>query len=258
MTEMYLVMPGEDSVKALPRKPWTIIAAAMIMDVMSIVVVGLLIWKGVGEIWKGDGDVGHLGGKALAILWILCIDRELWNGRIWIRELITLVSVASFALLVVPSFWPWLFIAPLVCMATFLWLPRSSSWFKEIAESEGSMPVLSWRKTWRTVYRAVLAIPPVTLSLFALIFALDSPGSRKYARLLDYPIKEALIAAEPQEVKKVVDFRQDGTNYTAVVLSCMRFLGSGPAVFIYDSTGKRVDACYDSGENGSFCSRWHF
>ena len=247
--------------KVLPRRPWTIIAAAMIMDVMCVVVAVVMIWKGVGEICKGVGDVGQLGGKALVILWILCIDRELWNGRIWIRELITLVSVASFALLVVPSFWPWLCIVPLVCMATFLWLPRSSKWFMEIVKSEGSMPVSSCRKMWRTVYRTLLAIPPVALSLSALIFALicilDGPGGRKYARLRDYPSKEALIAAEPQEVKKVVDFRQDGTNYTAVVLPCMRFLASGPAVLIYDSTGKRVDACYDSGDNGSFCSRWH-
>ena len=51
--------------------------------------------------------------------------------------------------------------------------------------------------------------------------------------LCDYPNKDALLAAEPDEVKKVVDFSQNGTNYPAVVLSWIGFLPSGPAVFIY-------------------------
>ena len=81
-------------------------------------------------------------------------------------------------------------------------------------------------------------------------------GIRKYGRLCDYPNKDALLAAEPDEVKKVVDFRQDGTNYTAVVLSWIGFLPSGPAVFIYNEEGIRVDHCSDSGDNDSFLRRW--
>ena len=41
--------------------------------------------------------------------------------------------------------------------------------------------------------------------------------------LCDYPNKDALLAAEPDEVKKVVDFSQNGTNYPAVVLSWIGF-----------------------------------
>ena len=75
--------------------------------------------------------------------------------------------------------------------------------------------------------------------------------------LCDYPNKDALLAAEPDEVKKVVDFSQNGTNYPAVVLSWIGFLPSGPAVFIYNEEGVRVDYCSDSGDNDSFLRRWH-
>ena len=53
--------------KALPRRPWTIIAAAMIMDVLCIVVAVVMIWKGVGEICNGAGDVGQLGGTLIPL-----------------------------------------------------------------------------------------------------------------------------------------------------------------------------------------------
>ena len=100
------------------------------------------------------------------------------------------------------------------------------------------------------------------LFLLATIFVVfvivvETPGIRKYERLYGYPTKDALLAAEPGEVKKVVDFSQDGTNYTAVVLSWIGFLPSGPAVFIYNEEGVRVDHCPDSGDNDSFLRRWH-
>ena len=75
------------------------------------------------------------------------------------------------------------------------------------------------------------------------LIALEFPGMRKYNRLCDYPNKDALLAAEPDEVKKVGDFSQNGTNYTAVVLSWIGFLPSGPAVFIYGDGAHCADGC---------------
>ena len=112
--------------------------------------------------------------------------------------------------------------------------------------------------------RAVAGAAKVIVALFllaaifvGLVVAMEFPGMRKYERLCDYPNKDALLAAEPDEVKKVIDFSQDGTNYTAVVLSWIGFLPSGPAVFIYNEEGIRVDHCSDSGDNDSFLQRWH-
>ena len=119
-------------------------------------------------------------------------------------------------------------------------------------------------KTQKMFARTVVGAAKVIVALFLLaaivvgfVVAMEFPGMRKYERLCDYPNKDALLAAEPDEVKKVVDFSQDGTNYTAVVLSWIGFLPSGPAVFIYNEEGARVDHCSDSGDNDSFLQRWH-
>ena len=105
--------------------------------------------------------------------------------------------------------------------------------------------------------KAIVALFLLAAIFVGLVVAMEFPGMRKYERLCDYPNKDALLAAEPDEVKKVVDFSQDGTNYTAVVLSWIGFLPSGPAVFIYNEEGIRVDHCSDSGDNDSFLQRWH-
>ena len=105
--------------------------------------------------------------------------------------------------------------------------------------------------------KVIAALLLLAVIFVVLVFALEFPGMRKYNRLCDYPNKDALLAAEPDEVKEIVDFSQNGTNYTAVVLSWIGFLPSGPAVFIYNEEGVRVDYCSDSGDNDSFLRRWH-
>ena len=105
--------------------------------------------------------------------------------------------------------------------------------------------------------KVIAALLLLAVIFVVLVFALEFPSMRKYNRLCDYPNKDALLAAEPDKVKKVVDFSQNGTNYTAVVLSWIGFLPSGPAVFIYNEEGVRVDYCSDSGDNDSFLRRWH-
>jgi len=110
----------------------------------------------------------------------------------------------------------------------------------------------------RVIIMGILFMATAFCVMMAAVIVLESPGMRKYNRLCAYPNKDALFAAEPDEVKKVIDFSQNGTNYTAVVLSWIGFLPSGPAVFIYDEGGKMVDHCSDSGECDSFLRRWHY
>ena len=105
--------------------------------------------------------------------------------------------------------------------------------------------------------KMIVALFLLAAIVVGLVVEMEFPGMRKYERLCDYPNKDALLAAEPDEVKNVIDFSQDGTNYTAVVLSWIGFLPSGPAVFIYNEEGIRVDHCSDSGDNDSFLQRWH-
>ena len=234
----------------MPRSPWSMTSAIVLMDFICVVVA---LWN-----WTSDSPHSLLGVNLLIFLWLLCIDRELRRGWAWIRVFVTIAAVTSLPFLVKPSVWRLLCVCPLVFIAALLWLPQSGRWLKEVAAAECQVSIPSWRKALRIFYRTLLTIPLVVLLAIAGLATLELPGMLKYERLCSYPSKEALLAAEPQAVKKVIDFSQYGANYTAVVLPWMRFLASGPAVFIYDSTGKRVDECYDSGEDGSFVSRWHY
>ena len=87
--------------------------------------------------------------------------------------------------------------------------------------------------------KVIAALLLLAVIFVVLVFALEFPGMRKYNRLCDYPNKDALLAAEPDEVKKVVDFSQNGTNYPAVVLSWIGFCRLVPQ---YSSIMKKVSA----------------
>ncbi len=233
---------------AVPPTPWTVKAATLLIDVVCAVVVCRILESGRFRNWQ----------DWIWSAWVLAVDAELHRGRTWIRGLVTLVACASFALLVNPSLWAWCAIVPLVGAAVLLRLPQSNKWYECAAAAEDMERLVWWRKVALVAYRTLIALPFVIASLCAFLIVPEIPGMRKFARLCDYPTKDALIAAEPQEVSRTIDFTQNGTNYTAVVLSCIGFLPSGPAVIIYDADGYLIDRCADSGDNMSFNERWHF
>lgn len=233
---------------AVPPKPWTVKVATLLIDVLCAVVVCRILESGRFRNWQ----------DWIWSAWVLAVDAELHRGRTWIRGLVTLGACASFALLVNPSLWAWCVIVPLVGAAVLLRLPQSNKWYACAAAAEDIERLAWWRKVARVAYRTLIALPFVIASLCAFLIVPEIPGMRKFARLCDYPTKDALIAAEPQEVARTIDFTQNGTNYTAVVLSWIGFLPSGPAVIIYDADGCLIDRCSDSGDNMSFNERWHF
>ena len=236
---------------AVPMTPWTVKAATLLIDVLCVVVAWRLIGSEISG-WRFELR------SFLLSFWVLAVDVEFHRGRTWVRGLVTLMACASFALLADSSLWAWCAIVPLVGAVVLLRLPPSNKWYECAAAAEG-MERLSWRrKAVRVAYRTLIALPFVIASLCAFLIMPEIPGMRKFARLCDYPTKDALIAAEPQEVTRTIDFTQRGTNYTAVVLSWIGFLPSGPAVIIYDADGRLVDRCADSGDNMSFNERWHF
>ena len=233
---------------AVPPTPWTVKAATLLIDVLCAVVGCWIFESGRFRNWQ----------DWIVLAWVLAVDAELHRGRTWIRGLITLMACASFALLANPSFWAWCVIVPLAGAAVSLRLPPSNKWYACAAAAEDMEALAWWHKAGRLACRTLIALPFVIASLCAFLIAPAIPGMRKFARLCDYPTKDALIAAEPQEVTRTIAFTQNGTNYTAVVLSCIGFLPSGPAVIIYDADGRLIDRCADSGDNMSFNECWHF
>ena len=100
----------------------------------------------------------------------------------------------------------------------------------------------------KTVWRCVCIVTLLLLGLAALVLMSDVPGCRRFARYRSYPDLESFHAAESNDIRKIVAFQQDGTNYTAVVAERCRCLASGPAVLIYDEKGKLFDWCRDVGD----------
>ena len=78
--------------------------------------------------------------------------------------------------------------------------------------------------------------------------------SHRYSRMQ----KDEFLAAASNDVNRVSNFTLYGTNFTAVVLGGMRFLPSGPAVFIFDEEGIGVDRTIDYGDDLGFRERWRF
>ena len=49
--------------------------------------------------------------------------------------------------------------------------------------------------------KVIAALLLLVVFFVVLVFALELPGMRKYDRLCDYPNKDAMLAAEPGEVR---------------------------------------------------------
>jgi len=98
---------------------------------------------------------------------------------------------------------------------------------------------------------ALVAILPV--GVFCL---LELPDMRRFERYCAYPTQGALLAAEPDAVKKVWKVELNGTTYTIFNMGFVGFLPSGPACLVYDASGRLVDWTMDEGENSCFQRKW--
>ena len=101
-----------------------------------------------------------------------------------------------------------------------------------------------------------LAIVVVVVALVALVVALELPDARRFKRYCEYPNKDALLAAEAQNVVSSTDCVLNGMNVTIVSMGCLGFLPSGSAMLVYDAEGKLIDRTRDEGDDGCFQRKW--
>ena len=101
-----------------------------------------------------------------------------------------------------------------------------------------------------------------TVGVFVLLMVAsvlpDIPGAKRFSRYVSYPDKDALIAAETNDVTSVCDCSLNGTNYVVVVMKPCRFLASGPAVLVYGPDGRLFDKTGDEGDDSRFQHTWHW
>ena len=106
------------------------------------------------------------------------------------------------------------------------------------------------------IAKVVVAIVVVIVALVALVIALELPDARRFMRYCEYPNKDALLAAEAQNVVSSTDCVLNGTNVTIVSMGCLGFLPSGAAMLVYDAEGRLIDWTGDEGEDGRFQRQW--
>ena len=113
---------------------------------------------------------------------------------------------------------------------------------------------------------AILKYALVTVGALVLLVAAiflpdmpDMPDAKRFSRYVSYPDRDALIAAETNDVTSVCDCSLNGTNYVVVVMKpCRGFLASGPAVLVYGSDGRLFDKTGDEGDDSRFQHTWHW
>ena len=110
---------------------------------------------------------------------------------------------------------------------------------------------------WPVAKYALATVGALVLLVVAL-FLPDIPGAKRFSRYVSYPDKDALIAAETNDVTSVCDCSLNGTNYVVVVMKPCRFLASGPAVLVYGPDGRLFDKTGDEGDDSRFQQTWHW
>ena len=111
-------------------------------------------------------------------------------------------------------------------------------------------------KVFRLVAKYALATVGALVLLIAVIILPDVPGAKRFRRYCSYPNKDALIAAETNDVTFVSDCLLNGTNYVVVDMRPCRFLASGPAVLVYGPDGRLFDKTSDEGDDWRFQQTW--
>ena len=111
-------------------------------------------------------------------------------------------------------------------------------------------------KVFWLVAKYALATVGALVLLIAVIILPDVPGDRRFSRYCSYPNKDALIAAETNDVTFVSDCLLNGTNYVVVDMRPCRFLASGPAVLVYGPDGRLFDKTSDEGDDWRFQQTW--
>lgn len=232
--------PSKKSENHSDYNPWTVTAAIFLIGATGMVFAAL-------------------SSVAIAV-WLALLTIELYRKETWVRGFILLSALPVSGLIAITIAFGTLRFAivaiPFLISAILLQLPPPRKWFDKTSTKENATHISRWSKILRLSYRAVIVSPIAVLLPGMIAFTPSIPGIIKFSRLSGYQTKNALLAAEPCEVKKTVEFIQNGTNFTAIFLSPIGLLPSGPPIIIYDANGRRVDCCRDSGDNLRFLKQW--
>ena len=229
-------------------KPWTLKAAFLIIDGACLLTVVLWLYSllRLPVSWE----------RLLGLL-VICapvgVSLALRQGKSAMRLIFIpigiMCAIGLYAMVWMFDFNMMVFLAmfPFAALPVLLYLPPSGRWFAAVRESRGD------RNGGCASCVAFFAF----LILMLMLITLDLPWRTRGARYASMTRDEFMTAAS-NEVNRVFQFMQGGTNFTVVVMGRMRLLASGPGVFVFNEDGIRVDRTIDYGDDLGFRERWGF
>lgn len=100
----------------------------------------------------------------------------------------------------------------------------------------------------RLIWKAIWIFSMAMLGLILLCVVPDIPGCCRFRRYIAYETYDDMVTNEREAVRNIFTFQKDGREYKGVVTVRCRALASGPAVLIYDDSGRLVDKTLDIGD----------
>ena len=231
-------------------KPWTLKAAFLIIDGACLLTVVLWLYSllRLPVSWE----------RLLGLL-VICapvgVSLALRQGKSAMRLIFIPIGIMC-AIGLYSMVWRYEFnltvslvTLPFVALPVLLYLPPSGRWFAAVRESRGD------RNGGCASCVAFFAF----LILMLMLITLDVPVPRR-SRCSCYSLmtKDEFLSAASNEVNRVFQLTQGGTNFTVVVMGRMRLLASGPGVFVFNEEGIGVDRTIDYGDDLGFRERWRF
>ena len=229
-------------------KPWTLKAAFLIIDGTCLLAVVLWLYSLFQLPFSWERLLGIL---------VICapvgVSLALRQGKSAMRLIFIPIGImCAFGLCAMV--WTFVFnmtfflvMLPFAALPVLLYLPPSGRWFAAVREERGD------QNGGCASCVAFFAF----LILMLMLIALDFPSRSRCSRYSSMT-RDEFLAAVSNEVNRVFQFTQDGTNFTVVVMGPMRLLASGPGVFVFNEDGIRVDRTIDYGDDLRFRERWGF
>lgn len=104
--------------------------------------------------------------------------------------------------------------------------------------------------------KRVILVSAIAIIFLSCYYVLDYPMRKRYGRYLTYATKDSLIGCESNNVSRILHFVTNGLDRTFVIMDYCCIFPSGPAIFVFDESGVRIDSTHDFGNDQRFERVW--
>ena len=106
------------------------------------------------------------------------------------------------------------------------------------------------------VRKRIILVSAIAITFLICYYVLDYPLRKRYSRYLTYATMDSLIGCESNNVSRILHFVTNGQERTFVIMNYCCVSPSGPAIFVFDESGVRIDSTRDFGNDRRFERTW--